>query len=333
MANVTLGPVVLRASATAMMKSMVGLHSWHAAQGLRGHEAAVTLYRSLCQYVMARPDTLELNMLAAEIAARLGALQREQHAHLPAPEAYAQRIRAFVRNHDDRAQLAQTASQIDAWLHGLAASAYGRLAARALELLAELGASLPGAQPFRDAYVTIAPPGQASTGQYVPWLAAVAVQIDTILRGPFPQLEFVETLLHEQVHAVIHERMGDDGEHYQRLPWLNELAAITLSQYALGRAYADLRDEPALAQLPDALRISRAQQEWGDLASAVLWATREPLVGWRAWQIIFARGAYARRNFAHRELLPAILAEAGWPASFPFHYGAHSVDCRDDWVG
>lgn len=328
MANVTLGPVVLRASAAAMMKCMVGLHSWHTAQGLHGQDAAAALYRELCQDVMARPDTLELHTLAAEIAVRLGAIQRGQDA----AESYAQRLRAFVRNHDDRAQLEQTASQIETWLHGLADSAYGRLAACALEVLAELGATLPGAQPFRDAYVTIAPPGQASTGQYVPWLAAVAVQIDTILRGPFPELEFIETLLHEQVHAVIHERMADGGEHYQRLPWLNELAAITLSQYALGRAYASLRGEPALANVPDALRISREQQEWGDLASAVLRATREPLVGWRAWQAIFARGAYARRNFAHRTMLPPMLAEAGWPASFPFHYGAHSVDCRDDWV-
>lgn len=333
MGNITLGNVTIRISATALMKCQVGLNSWQDAQQQRSHTQAVRFHEQLCTYVMTQPDALSLPELAANIINHLKYLQREQNARTMVIEGYSRQVRALLRDREQRVELAQTADTLSDWLQRLVDSAYGVLACRALDQLTGLGARLPGEQAFRDAYLTLRPTLPASTGRYVPWLGAVAVHFAMLATSPYPELEFIETLLHEQIHAVIHERMGDDGEHYRRLPWFNELTAILLSQYALGRAFAELRAEPELADVPAALRLSREQQVWGDLATAVLHETRDPLVVWRAWQAIFAHGGYSRRNYAHRSLLPTTLAQAGWSAAFPYGYGTGTIDCRDDLSG
>ncbi len=332
MARVTIGTLTVRISPAATMKCLVGLNAWHTYSEFREREDVAGFCARLCQYVMARPDDASLPELAALVSEQIARLQRGRDLREPAIDALGQKVRALLRDQQRRAHATRYAEQAAAWFERFAAQPYLDLALCALGHLERVGARLPGPRPFCDAYVALRPPELNSTGQYVPWLSAVAVQMDAIIGGRFAEIEFIETLLHEQVHAVIHARMRDQGEHYARLPWFNELTAILLSQYAIARAYADLRYEPAFRAVPAALRAARAQQEWGDLAAAVLRATGDPLVTWRAWQAIFARGAYIRRNYAHRDILPPIVGRAGWRAAFPFAYGARAVDCRDDLV-
>lgn len=332
MANVTIGTLTVRISPAATMKCLVGLNAWHTYSEFREHEDVASFCAQLCGYVMDRPDDAGLAELAAAVAEQIAKLQRARETRMPAIDTLGQRVRALLRDRARREAATRYAALATDWFERFMAAPYQELALRALGHLERVGARLEGPRPFRDAYAAIRPPELSITGQYVPWLSAVAVQMDAIMGGRFAELEFIETLLHEQVHAIIHERMRDHGEHYLRLPWFNELTAILLSQYALGRAFADMRGQPALEVVPAALRLARLEQQWGDLATAVLIDTQNPLVTWRAWQEIFRRGSYRRRNYAHRDVLPEIVRRAGWAAEFPYRYGAQSVDCRDDWV-
>lgn len=332
MANFTIGPLTICVAPAAIMKCAIGLNAWQFRRAYRGQPAVEAFCAHVCEYIMRRPDEIGLELLQADVSAQIARLQRAYTPRPPGVDEFSRLVRTILRSDAQRSAIVRSAERFTAWFEQFCASPYLRLAQRALERLALAGITLTRDGRFRNAYAALTPPRQLSTGQYVPWLAAVAVQMDTICDGPAPAIEFIETLLHEQIHAIIHERMRDNGEHYHRLPWFNELSAIALSQYAVAAAAADLRPALGFHELRGALRTSRAQQRWGDLAGVVMLETGDPLVFWRAWQAIFARGSHTRRNYAHRAVLPPILQAAGWAVSFPYHYGDQSVDCRDERV-
>lgn len=323
----------IHVSPASLLKCAIGLQLWYTRDVALQRPELAAFFEQVSRYVMQQPDDLPLPDLSAAVGAQLGKL-RASHGSLPIADQFSQGVREILRSPQHRAAAERCAEEFAEWLGRFGQSRYHQLAARALGVLRQTGITLAGAGGFRDAYAVLAPANRASTGQYVPWLSAIAVELDAIRASARPELEFVETLLHEQIHAVIHSHMADAGEHYGRLPWFNELSAIGLSQYALARAAASMRGQLDPDEVPAALRESRANQPWGGLAAAALREVGDPLVLWRAWQAIFARGSYARRNYAHREVLPAVLAQAGWPVRFPYRFGAgQQVDCSDERVG
>lgn len=329
MPSIQIDELTIQVSPASLLKCAIGLQIWYARDTARQRPEVASFYEQVSRAVMQQPDELALPVLSAEVSAQLSRL-RASYGSQPTLDALSHGVREILRSPQHRTAAERCAGEFAGWLRSFGASPYRRLAERALGLLRQAGICLAGEQPFRNAYAVLAPAERASTGQYVPWLGAIAIELDAIIASARPELEFIETLLHEQVHAVIHSQMADHGEHYQRLPWFNELSAIALSQYALGRAAASMRGEPRFADVPAALRASRAGQPWGELTSAVLREIGDPLVLWRVWQAIFAHGSYMRSSYAHRDVLPGILAQAGWPAQFPYRYGqGRTVDCSD----
>lgn len=331
MSHFQIDQISVHVSPASLLKCAIGLQLWYSRDAALQRPELAVFFEQFSRYVMQQPNDLPLPDLSAAVAAQLVKLRG--HGPLPATERFSHGVRKILRSPEHRAAAERCAGDFADWLGRFGQSPYHQLAARALAVLGQAGITLAGAGGFRDAYAVLAPADRPSTGQYVPWLGAIAVELDSILASAHPELEFVETLLHEQIHAVIHSHMDDQGEHYRQLPWFNELSAIALSQYALARASASMRGQLGHDEVPAALRESRANQPWGALAAAVLREVGDPLMLWRAWQAIFARGSYVRRNYAHRDVLPAILEQAGWPARFPYRYGVgQQVDCSDERV-
>lgn len=77
--------------------------------------------------------------------------------------------------------------------------------------------------------------GNTVYGQYAPHLRAICLQLDVICGHLDAEVNFIETLLHEQVRAVIHQHMGDEPGR-RELTWLNELAVVLTSQSAIRKA-------------------------------------------------------------------------------------------------
>lgn len=330
MAQFSIDQIKIYSSPATLMKCAIGLQAWSAQLPGSGQAELSAFCEQLCRYVMQRPDEIGLAELSADVVVQLGKLRRSLNSQQRAIERFSQALRDTLRSPDFRATAERSAAACEAWLAEFSRSPYHELAARALHHMQRAGIVLAEPRPFRDALIALTPPDRPSTGQYVPWLAAVALQIDAITGSPYPEVEFIETLLHEQVHAIIHQRMGDHGEHYRQLPWFNELTAIALSQYALVRAARDLGGGAPLSVMPTALRASRARQAWGDLASHAMRDMGDPLVLWRAWRAIFAHGSQGRRTYAQRERLQSTLGAAGWQVTFPYCYGEQSVDGVED---
>jgi len=148
----------------------------------------------------------------------------------------------------------------------------------------------------------------------------VCVQLDVIAHSTQPELQFLETLLHEQVHAAIDAAVGTDERRHE-LVWLNELAAVLTSQLALRSAAADLLPPFLAARVGTHLDEMRAEQQYGDLAAAVLADSGDALIAWKAWQRIGALPAPERNQYARDRIITPILRDLGWKVRFPYAFG------------
>jgi hypothetical protein len=209
-------------------------------------------------------------------------------------------------------QLAQKyEKKLEAWL----SPPWDALGEKATQLLSTWG--LP--PPYRG-LGAIGSFGNAIFGQYVADLKVVCIQLDVVAaRSAHPEIEFLETLLHEEVHAAIHCGMGDAGDRLE-LTWLNELCAVLTSQHALQVAGQQVLAPPGNNQLEQAIRLIRSNQEYGDLADAVLKETGDPLLGLKAWKRIFELKDSDKRNYAKNNIITPILRNLGWQVTFPFYY-------------
>jgi len=201
--------------------------------------------------------------------------------------------------------------KLEAWL----SPPWDALGEKATQLLSTWG--LP--PPYRG-LGAIGSFGNAIFGKYVPDLQAVCVQLDVVDQSEYPEIEFLETLLHEEVHAAIHCGMGDAGDRLE-LTWLNELCAVLTSQYALQVAGKQMLEPFAYNWLGQAIRLIRGKQKYGDLADAVLKETGDPLLGLKAWKQIFELKDSEKRNYAKNNIITPILRNLGWRVTFPFYYG------------
>ncbi|WP_448543730.1 hypothetical protein [Roseiflexus sp.] len=216
---------------------------------------------------------------------------------------------------DNQQQAIQLAQEYEKKLEAWLSPPWNALGEKATQLLSTWG--LP--PPYRG-LGAIGSFGNAIFGQYVPDLRAVCVQLDVVAaRSAHPEIKFLETLLHEEVHAAIHCGMGDAGDRLE-LTWLNELCAVLTSQHALQVAGQQVLAPPGNNQLEQAIRLIRSNQEYGDLADAVLKETGDPLLGLKAWKRIFELKDPEKHNYAKNNIITPILRNLGWQVTFPFYY-------------
>src|SRR5207253_622388 len=96
-------------------------------------------------------------------------------------------------------------------------------------------------------------------------------------------------------------------------------------QHAIFKAARELHDDDLLGRVTLELKQLRAEQEYGDLATAVLHDTHNFLVAWRAWQEIFRLPRIERRDYGRYHVIKPVLHRAGWCADFPYYYNHKHV--------
>lgn len=321
MAQLTLGPLTVTVTPVAAMKCFVGLQQW-AARGTREARAECRLFSDdFFPYLLGRPDDEPVDWFCACAVGDIRRLERRYGLSTQTAVQFMYLLRNTLEHRGNQEAALWYALTYEDWLQRFVASPYARLGERAAELCADRGI-----RPFLPALGAAASFGPGLAGKYAPSLRAVAVQLDAICARPHPELNFLETLLHEQAHAAIHGAMGDDGER-RELAWLDELAAVLSSQAALLEAAVQLGDEGLRREAEAFVIWSRSTYAYGELAVACLRDAGDPWLPWRAWQQIFDLPADERRNYATCGVILPILRRLGWPISFPYRYGDRYVTC------
>ncbi|NTU81631.1 MAG: hypothetical protein HGA45_19990 [Chloroflexales bacterium] len=319
MAQLTLGPLSVTVTPVAVMKCFVGLQQW-VARGSPEALAECRLFRdAFFPYLMGRPDDEPIDWFCACAVSEIRRLERRYGLSLQTVIQFMYRLRNTLESRANQEAALWYALTYDDWLQRFAESPYARLGEHAAQLCLARGI-----QPFRPALGAAASFGPGLAGTYVPALCAIAVQLDAICGAAHPELNFLETLLHEQVHAAVHAALGDDVGR-RELAWLNELAAVLSSQAALLEA-AEALGDPALRQEAEAcVAWSRSQYAYSDLALACLRDTGAPWLPWLAWQQVFDLPPAEQRNYATCGVITPILSRLGWPIQLPYSYGDRYV--------
>lgn len=319
MTQLTLGPLSFTITPVAVMKCFVGMQQWVA----RGSPTALAEYRlfrdGFFPYLMGRPDDEPIDWFCGCAVSEIRRLERRYGLSLQTVIEFMYRLRNTLEYRANQEAALWYALTYADWLQRFAESPYARLAEKATQICVSRGI-----QPFRPALGAASSFGPGLAGKYVPTLSAIAVQLDAICDSAHPELNFIETLLHEQVHAAIHAALGDDEER-RELEWLNELAAVLSSQTALIEAAAALGDHALQQEAASYVAWSRVQYAYGDLALACLRDTRFPWLPWQAWQAVFALSPDDQRNYATCAVITPILNRLGWPIQLPYRYGDRSV--------
>lgn len=321
MAQLALGSMTITVTPVAVMKCFVALQQWVA----RVSPEALVEYQlfrdAFFPYVLGRPDDEPIDWFCACAVGEIRRLERRYGLSLATTVGFMYRLRNTLERRANQDAALWYALTYDDWLQRFAESLYAPLGERAVAIYAA-----SGIQPMRPALGAAVSFGAGLAGKYVPALRAIAVQLDVICAAAHPELNFLETLLHEQVHAAIHAAMGDDAQR-RELTWLEELAAVLSSQTALLAAAEEL-GSPGLRQEATAfVAWSRAQYAYGDLATACLGDAGDGWLPWRAWQQVFALPPDDQRNYATTNVITPILHRLGWQVAFPYHYGERYVTC------
>lgn len=321
MAQLSIGPLSVTVTPVAAMKCFVGLQQWVA----RGSPDALREYRifkdSFFPYLMARPDDEPVDWFCACAVGEIRRLERRYGLSLQTVVQFMYRLRNTLEYKENQETALWYALTYADWLERFAASPYARLGELATRRYIDRGI-----QPFLPAFGAAASFGPGLAGKYTYTLRAIAVQLDAICASEHPELNFLETLFHEQVHAAIHAAMGDDEER-RELTWLNELAAVLSSQTALLEAAAELGDPAILHETETYVAWSCATYAYGDLAAACLRDAGDPWLPWKAWKQIFALPPARRLDYAMCGVITPILRGLGWQISFPYEYGDRYVTC------
>jgi hypothetical protein len=326
-ARFTIGTLPFIISPAGVAKCFVALSAWELHGRLRDREQFNAFCGALMPRVIAYGDEQRLALFCGRVNGEMGRILGRHDMTLPPVRAFRRALRRVLASESYQQRVIAQAEAYERWLAALLASPYGPLAARAVAYLAAWEVL-----PLRPTYGAVGSFGGLVAGKYVPWLDACAVQMDVACAGPHPELCFLETLLHEQVHAVVAHRMGQDDRR-RELEWLHELGAILTSQHALARAAADLGNQALRAEVRAYLALSRRTTAYGDLAEVVLRETQTPEVGWAIWSKIIALRRIPKQDYACRRVLAPLLRASGWEVSLPYRYAGGAVDaleCRQE---
>ncbi len=318
--RIQLGSAEILCSPVTIMKSFVGAASWY----VRGSPEELDEYRrfraDFFPYLMAQPDDQDLYDFCDAAIAEVDAVKQRHGLESDLLFHFGWKLKNTLVSYRNRDAVLDFADEYGEWLASWVDGPWGELACQAVAQ-----AEAWGLTPFRPTLCAVRSFGDAIYGKYVSFLQAVCLQLDVIRNRGDAELCFIETMLHEQVHAVIHRQMGDDPER-RELRWFEELTAVLTSQSAIRNA-ARRHSDALRRDVVQVLARLRRQQRYGDLANAVLRDARHPLIPWMAWQAIFALPPDERRDYAVGEVIEPILQRLGWPVCFPYHYGDLVVTC------
>ncbi|KYK36082.1 MAG: hypothetical protein AYK19_09695 [Theionarchaea archaeon DG-70-1] len=313
MARFDIGSISLWVSPVSIMKCFVGI-GWVAT----GSEAEIREYSIFCDeflpFLISQDNELPIDDFCKISIRKIDEIMENRHLESNLVTRFSQRLKNTLKNQKNRENACLYAFRYTIWLTAWMNSPFGKIGNQAAQQIEKWGV-----QPLYEALGAAASFGNAVFGKFVPSLQAVCVQLDVIYQNECSELQFIETLLHEEIHAVIHARMGEDETRYE-LAWLNELAAVLTSQFAIESAARELQDGKISEQVERCLNRMRSRQQYGTLADAVLRGTENHLIVWRAWERIFDLPQEKKRNYARNSVITPILHEVGWNVEFPYMY-------------
>jgi len=261
MSRYQIGDIAFYVSPVSIMQCWVGI-GWQA----RGSAAEIREFRTFTRqffpFLIEEECEQPIGQFCTNAVDKMDQIIAKEQLKTDLLTRFARRIRGRLNSDNQRRATHYSekyGQKVQQWLD----SPIGRCSPRAVSLLAEWDLE----PPYRG-LAAIGAFGNAVFGQYVSNLRAVCVQLDVIAQSDNPELEFFETLLHEQIHAAIHKKMGDDDERPE-LTWLNELCAVLTSQFALKVAAKENLDQATFKRYMKSLELIRAKQKYGELAVAV----------------------------------------------------------------
>ena len=221
--NHAIGKIVFSVSPVSVMKCWVGI-GW----SFRGTKAELVDYRTFSDrffsFLFSQSNEMGIHEFCAACAQKAENITSDLG---DAARRFGSRLRGRLLLPKNQNQVQQEAdeyaSRVAAWLD----SSEGRCGTLAVERMCNWGLVPPC-----DGLGAVDSFGNAVFGKYVPTLMAVCVQLDVVANSISPTLQFLETLLHEEIHAYIHQGMGNDPNRGE-LTWLNELCAVCTANYAL----------------------------------------------------------------------------------------------------
>lgn len=305
-----LGDINFWISPVSIMKCFVGI-GWHA----RGIQEAVEEYKrfsdELFRFMFTKDNEMSIDDFCGESIAKIDEIiQTQKPAHI---DRFSQRIRNTLDDAHNKRNAQEYASKYSGWMNEVFASPYGIVMVAAAEKFKE-----EGVYPVEDSLGAVGSFGNAVYGKHVNSLNAVCIQMDVVTNSKHPEIEFLDTLLHEEVHYAINQIMGEDKKRNE-LSWLNELAAVLTSQYAIRSAGSN--NESVEEALKDILKT----QKYGELAEAVLADTNNPLIAWQAWRKISELPEDEKQAYSRKPIIKPILTKLGWDVKFPYTFGNKRV--------
>lgn len=317
MATFQIGDLAFHVSPVAIMQCWIGI-GWIARGSSEDIEEFRTFTREFFPFLIAQDCELPIEKFCTNAINKMDQIISEHHLKTDFVTRFVNRLHGRLTPENQRSvsDLAEKYSvKVRTWLD----SPLGKVGADAVVLLNDWGL-----QPPYRGLTAINEFGNAIFGEYVHDLSAVCVQLDVIAKSETPEVQFLETLLHEEIHAAIHRQMGnDDGR--PELTWMNELCAVLTSQEALRVSAKKSLNTADTARLNAALDRIRKNQQYGELAEAVLRDTGDALVALKTWKRIFALPDEGLRDYARGRVIKPILHDLGWNVTFPYHYGKKYV--------
>lgn len=308
-----IGGISFSCSAVSIMQCWVGI-GWYA----HGSQEDIQEFRLFSDhffpFLLSQDTETQIQDFCKKAIAKIDEILQLHQLRTQFISNFAIRLKGRL-NDANQCRATQFAQEYEKLLHTWLSSAIGGCGQIAGQLLREWGLT----PPYKG-LGAVGSFGSAVYGKYVPDLKAVCVQLDVISQSDFPALQFLETLLHEEIHAAIHNMMGDDDDRLE-LTWLDELCAVLTSQHALRVAAQRMLSEETCEQVEKDIAEIRSKQKYGELAHAVLEETKDPLIALKAWQRIFELPDAQKRNYARDSVITPILHDIGWSVQFPYEYG------------
>lgn len=302
-----------------MMKCFVGAANWR----VRGTPDELREFQiftgELFPFLIQLPNDMGLEAFTSAAIDEINAIQRRHELRSDLIFSFSWRLKNTLNSTANHDAVWRYTQRYRDWFESWIETPLGEVARSAATQTAQWGV-----EPLDTGLAAVGAFGNAVYGKYVYPLRAVCIQLDVICGTTDSQLNFIETLLHEQIHAAIHARMGDDPERPE-LVWLNELAAVLTSQHAIFCAALATGNYDLIGRVASGLKTLCDEQQYGRLASSVKRATHDALLPWRAWQTVFDLPPEVRSHYARNRVITPILHDLGWQVTFPYHYGDYSV--------
>lgn len=317
MAKYLIGDISFHVSPVSIMQCWVGI-GWSARGSAKEIEEFQTFTNSFFPFIIAQDCEEGISSFCSVAVAEIDRIIRECELTTNFLLGFAKRLKGRLvtdNQHQVNFLSEKYNEKVEKWLN----SSIGQCGKTAADHIKHWGL-----QPPYRSLAAIGTFGNAIFGKYVNDLNAVCVQLDIIDQTDAPEVQFLETLLHEGIHAAIHREMGvDDGR--PELTWMNELCAVLTSQEALRVSAKKFLDDEDRAKLDASLDRIRSNQQYGELAKAVFQDTGDALITLKAWKKIFALPPEEQRNYARSRVIEPILHDLGWDVNFPYHYGQKYV--------